>query len=175
MSALQSSRGHVVVYLQIPACPLILALKDRMASYRSCRMLCNVARATMMFSWRTTSVLIDARASASPLPARVPPAARVRSRLRSSLQHSNSCATTSAPVNFVPSLYWFQRVTTYAHSSPVPASNTVTDGRFSLSARALVDGAIAVAVCAVAWMFRRAAVTTASSFSASNVQSGNGH
>ena len=116
-------------------------------------------------------VLIDARTS--PLPVRVPPAARVRPRLRSSSQHSNSCATTSAPVNFVPSLYSFQRVTKYAHSSPVPASNT--DGRFSLSARALVDGAIAVAVCAVAWMFRRAAVTTASSFSASNVQSGNGH
>ena len=127
----------------------------------------------MMFSWRTASVLIAARTSASPLPVRVPPAARVRSRLRSSSQHSNNCATKSAPVNFVPSLYSFQRVTKYAHSSPVPASNT--DGRFSLSARALVDGAIAVAVCAVAWMFRRAAVATASSFSASNVQSGNGH
>ena len=173
MSALQSSRGHVVIHLQIPACPLILSPMDRMASSLSCRMLCNVARATMMFSWRTASVLIDARTSASPLSVRVPPAARVRSRLRSSSPHSNSCATTSAPVNAVPSLYSFQRVTKYAHSSPVPASNT--DGRFSLSARALVDGAIAVAVCAVAWMFRRAAVTTASLFSASNVQSGNGH
>ena len=146
MSALQTSRGHVVVYLQIPACPLILAPKDRMASSLSCRMLCNVARATMMFSWRTASVLIAARTSDSPLPARVPPVARVRSRLRSSSQHSNSCATTSAPVDFVPSLYSFQRVTKYAHSSPAPASNT--DDRFSLSARALVDGAIAVAVCA---------------------------
>ena len=102
MSALQSSRGHVVVYLQIPACPLILAPKDRMASSLSCRMLCNVARATMMFSWRTASVLIAARTSASPLPVRVPPAARVRSRLRSSSQHSNNCATTSAPVNLCP-------------------------------------------------------------------------
>ena len=148
MSALQASRGHVVVYLQMAACPLILAPKDRIASSRSCRMLCNVARATMMFSWRTASVLIAARTSASPLPVKVPPAARVKSRLRSSSQHSNRCATMSAPVCFVPSLYSFQRVTKYAHSSPVPASNT--DGRFSLSARALVDGAIAVAVCAAA-------------------------
>ena len=140
----------------MPACPLILAPKDRIASSRSCR-----------------SVLIAARTSASPLPVRVPPAARVKSRPRSSSQHSNSCATMSAPVSFVPSLYSFQRVTKYAHSSPVPAS--YTDGRFSLSARALVDGAIAGAVCAAEKMFSRAAVTTGSSFSASNVQSGNGH
>ena len=142
---LVSSRRVTYVYLQMPACPL-------MASSRSCRMLCNVERATMVFSRRTAIVLIAARTAASPLPVRVPPAAQVRSHLRSSSQHSNSCTTTSPPVNFVPSQYSFQLVTKYAHSSPVPASNT--DGRFSLYARALVDGVIAVAVCAAAWMFR---------------------
>ena len=74
----------------------------------------------------------------------MPPAARVRSLLRSSSQHSNSCITTYVPVNLVPALYSFQRVTKYAHSSLVPASGT--DGRFSLSAFVFVAGAVEVAV-----------------------------
>ena len=145
MSALHGSRWHLIVYLQMPAWPLILTPKDRMASSRSCHMLCKVARPTMVFSWRRARGLIAVRTSASTLPVREP---RVRSLLRSSSQHSNSCITTSVPVNLVPLLYSYQRVNKYAHSSLVPAGDT--DGHFSLSAFVFVAGAVEVAVCAVA-------------------------
>ena len=97
-------------------------------------------------------VLMAVRTSASSLPVKVPPAARVRSLLRSSSQHSSSCVTTSVPVNFVPALYSFQRVTKSDHSSLVPASDT--DGRFSLSAFGFVAGAVDVALCVVACMLK---------------------
>ena len=83
------------------------------------------------------------RTSASCLPVGVPPAAHFRSLLRSSSQHSNSCVTTCVPVNLVPALYSFQRVTKYAHSSLVPTSDT--DGRFTLSAFVFA-GAVEVVV-----------------------------
>ena len=113
------------------------APKDRMAPL-SCRMLCKVAWATMVFFWRTAKVLIVVRTSASSLHVKVPPATRMRSLLRSSSQHYNSCVTTYVPDNLVPALYSFQRVTKYSHSSLVPASDK--DGRFTLSAFVFVAG-----------------------------------
>ena len=84
-----------------------------------------------MFSDRTASAFMAVRTSFSALLIRLLPAARVRSFLSSSSQHSSSYATTSLPTSFVPVLYSPQRVMKYDHASPVPASATV--GRFGFS------------------------------------------
>ena len=85
-------------------------------------MLDRATRATIVFSDRTASDFMAARTSFSSLLIRLLPAARVRSFLNSSSQHSSSCATTSGPTSFVPVLYSPQRVTKYDHASPVPVS-----------------------------------------------------
>ena len=63
-------------------------------------MLDRATRATIVFSDRTASAFMAARTSFSALLIRLPPAARLRSFLNPSSQHSSSCA--SGPTSFVP-------------------------------------------------------------------------
>ena len=153
--------------LQVFAWPRILALKDLIVSFCCWRMLCNFARAIMLFSFKTASFLISWSTSFSDFFARLRPAVRTRSFRSSSVQHSSSWMTTSWPSSLEPIRYSSQRIMKYAQSSLFAASEIVglsssLIGIGASGGAGAVSAAVAGLAWAVAWRFSKAVRSDAS-------------